>query len=107
MSFKIERSLKMNRIKEYLRKVGIIYEDADDVVEKSESLVYIDYNNNIVVTLETSNVYNDEFVFYDLNKIKSGELNNCLIGSQEVMKRTSENDFFGFKKRNPWVSYMF
>lgn len=96
----------MNRIKEYLRKVGIIYEDeGSDIIDMSESLVCI--NNNIVVTLRTSNVYNDEFIFYDLNKIKSGELNNCLIGSQERFKRTSENDFFGFKKRNPWVSYMF
>ena len=97
----------MNRIKEYLRKAGIIYEDDDvwDIISMSESLVCI--NNNIVVTLRTSNVYNDEFVFYDLNKIKSGELDNCLIGSQERVKRTSENDFFGFKKRNPWVSYMF
>lgn len=96
----------MNRIKEYLRKVGIIYEDeGSDIIDMSESLVCI--NNNIIVTLRTSNVYNDEFVFYDLNKIKAGELNNCLIGSQERVKRTSENDFFGFKKRNPWVSYMF
>lgn len=96
----------MNRIKEYLRKVGIIYEDeGSDIIDMSESLVCI--NNNIVVTLRSSNVYNDEFVFYDLNKIKKGELNNCLIGSQERFKRTSENDFFGFKKRNPWVSYMF
>ena len=97
----------MNRIKEYLRKAGIIYEDNDvwDIISMSESLVCI--NNNIVVTLRTSNVYNDEFVFYDLNKIKKGELDNCLIGSQERVKRTSENDFFGFKKRNPWVSYMF
>lgn len=96
----------MNRIKEYLRKVGIIYEDeGSDIIDMSESLVCI--NNNIVVTLRSSNVYNDEFVFYDLNKIKKGELNNCLIGSQERVKRTSENDFFGFKKRNPWVSYMF
>lgn len=96
----------MNRIKEYLRKVGIIYEDeGSDIIDMSESLVCI--NNNIVVTLRSSNVYNDEFVFYDLNKIKAGELNNCLIGSQEGVKRTSENDFFGFKKRNPWVSYMF
>lgn len=96
----------MNKIKEYLRKAGIIYEDeGDDIIEMSESLVCI--NNNIVVTLRTSNVYNDEFIFYDLNKIKKGELDNCLIGSQEKVKRTSENDFFGFKKRNPWVSYMF
>ena len=97
----------MNRIKEYLRKAGIIYEDNDewDIISMSESLVCI--NNNIVVTLRTSNVYNDEFIFYDLNKIKKGELNNCLIGSQERVKRTSENDFFGFKKRNPWVSYMY
>ena len=96
----------MNRIKEYLRKVGIIYEDeGSDIIDMSESFVCI--NNNIVATLRSSNVYNDEFVFYDLNKIKAGELNNCLIGSQERVKRTSENDFFGFKKRNPWVSYMF
>ena len=96
----------MNKIKEYLRKVGIIYEDEEfDIIGMSESLLCI--NNNIIVTLRTSNVYNDEFVFYDLNKIKAGELNNCLIGSQERVKRTSENDFFGFKKRNPWVSYMF
>ena len=96
----------MNRIKEYLRKVGIIYEnEGGDTIDMSESLMCI--NNNIIVTLRTSNVYNDEFVFYDLNKIKAGELNNCLIGSQERVKRTSENDFFGFKKRNPWVSYMF
>ena len=96
----------MNKIKEYLRKVGIIYEnEGGDLIDVSESLVCI--NNNIVVTLRTSNVYSDEFVFYDLDKIKKGELRSCMIGYQERYKRTELNDFFDFKKRNPWVSCMY